>query len=364
MNKLKILYGLLLFCACRQTSPTTKEIHIEAELPAVPDGMVYLVKAGSWRSPLDSALCENGKFIFRLKTDPSFIPFDAAIHYYPHGDREHPVRLRYQNPFHPEAMLDHFWLEPGTTKINALSPGNPVSRIEAGSETQLMFRHQFNDIGWAADADSALRREKIKLLEKEIGENPSSWFLLTSVARFKEHYKDSEIRALLSRFSPRLLDSETGRKLTRYVSLQVTEGSPYPPFRFPGPGNDSLSVFTTGARVHMLVFWASWCSPCRKEIPLLKQLYARYAPKGLFITGISIDSDMDRWKTALSEEKMPWQQVRVPEKELEDIQSVFRFTTIPFLVITDEQGREIARFADYSETALDAYERVIGARIP
>lgn len=364
MQTLKILYGLLLFTACRTASPkAAADVHIDGSVPAVPNGMVYLVKAGQWRSPLDSAISVNGKFFFRLPADSSFIPFDAAIHYYPQGDREHPVRLRFQNPFHPGAMLDHFWAEAGPTVIRALSPKNMVTRIEAGPETRLLFRHQFNDIGWAGDADSTLRREKIKLLEKEISDNPSSWFLLTSLARFKEQYSGTEIQSLFNRFSPRLQGSEAGRKLTRYLSLQVPEGTAYPSLQIPGPVGDTLTLFRSGARVEILVFWASWCVPCRKEIPLLKALQQRYAAGELSITSISIDQDEYRWRKALSEERMPWKQGRIPENQLEDMQSRFRFTTIPFLVITDDGGREIARFKDYDEAAPEEYEKIINARI-
>ena len=367
MKILPFISGFVLFMACRSPAPTVQEIRIDGDVPALPDGMVYLVKAGAWRRPLDSTLCAKGKFVFRLPADSSYIPFDAAIHYYPQGDRDHPVRLRFQNPFHtekPGVMLDHFWLEAGTTTIRALSPPNLLTRIEAGPETRLMFRHQFSDIGWAGDADTVQRKEKIDRLEKEIRANPSSWFLLESLSRFKEQYSGKEISRILNAFSPALIRSETGIMLLRYLYLQVPEGQPYPFFRFPAAGGDTLSLFPSGARIHMLVFWASWCQPCRQEIPLLKQLHERYASRGLSLTSLSIDTDTTRWKLAIREEQMPWQQLRVPENRIPDLQSVFRFTTIPFLVFTDAQGREIARFADYNPAALESYESVIRPHIP
>ena len=53
-------------------------------------------------------------------------------------------------------------------------------------------------------------------------------------------------------------------------------------------------------------FWASWCGPCRKEIPNLKKLYELYKSKGLEIVSVSIDQKEDAWKKALAEEKLPW----------------------------------------------------------
>ena len=56
----------------------------------------------------------------------------------------------------------------------------------------------------------------------------------------------------------------------------------------------------------MIDFWASWCNPCRKEIPNLKKLYAQYSGKGFEIVSISIDQKKADWEKALKEEGLPW----------------------------------------------------------
>ena len=52
--------------------------------------------------------------------------------------------------------------------------------------------------------------------------------------------------------------------------------------------------------------WATWCGPCRKEIPNLKKLYELYKGKGLEIVSVSIDKNETAWKKALAEEKLSW----------------------------------------------------------
>lgn len=47
-------------------------------------------------------------------------------------------------------------------------------------------------------------------------------------------------------------------------------------------------------KVRLLVFWASWCSPCLAEIPILKQLQASLGPQGLQILGINLDEDRNQ----------------------------------------------------------------------
>lgn len=56
----------------------------------------------------------------------------------------------------------------------------------------------------------------------------------------------------------------------------------------------------------ILEFWASWCGPCRGEIPNLKKAYEKYKGKGLEILSVSVDSDHKSWTTALDEEKPTW----------------------------------------------------------
>ena len=60
-------------------------------------------------------------------------------------------------------------------------------------------------------------------------------------------------------------------------------------------------------------FWASWCGPCRGEIPHLKEAYAKYADKGVAFFSVSIDKSDAAWKKALVEENMPWEQVCAPQ---------------------------------------------------
>ena len=56
----------------------------------------------------------------------------------------------------------------------------------------------------------------------------------------------------------------------------------------------------------LLEFWASWCGPCRVEIPHMKEAYDRYRGEGFEIVSFTIDDDREDWEIASEEEQLPW----------------------------------------------------------
>ncbi|MYD45350.1 MAG: AhpC/TSA family protein [Gammaproteobacteria bacterium] len=56
----------------------------------------------------------------------------------------------------------------------------------------------------------------------------------------------------------------------------------------------------------LLEFWASWCGPCRLEIPHMKKAYERFKDKGFEIVSFTIDNSKEDWESASEEEDLPW----------------------------------------------------------
>lgn len=69
------------------------------------------------------------------------------------------------------------------------------------------------------------------------------------------------------------------------------ENKPAPDFTLPNEAGTNLSLSDLQGEVVMINFWASWCAPCRKEMPLLDALYKKYKPLGFTILGVNVDEN-------------------------------------------------------------------------
>lgn len=124
---------------------------------------------------------------------------------------------------------------------------------------------------------------------------------------------------------------------------KVEEGASAPSFTYfltDGSQKDNIKQFE--GKYLLVDFWASWCGPCRKSIPILKELYAKYESKGFEILSVSIDEKKESWLKALSEENMTWMQAHTSNSGKE-VMGTYQFNGIPFFVLIDKDGTIVKR---------------------
>ena len=100
------------------------------------------------------------------------------------------------------------------------------------------------------------------------------------------------------------------RKL-KAIQAETAVGQPYKDIMAETPGGDILAAsnLVPRSKVLMIDFWASWCGPCRSEMPNVIAAYEKYHSQGFEILGVSLDNDLDPWLTAIEELGMKWPQI-------------------------------------------------------
>lgn len=89
----------------------------------------------------------------------------------------------------------------------------------------------------------------------------------------------------------------------------------------------------------LLEFWASWCGPCRVEIPHMKQAYEEHKPKGFEIVSFTIDNDREDWELASEEEDIPWLNLGMGEEA--QAPTVYSVTGVPKNYLVESSTGEI-----------------------
>lgn len=152
-------------------------------------------------------------------------------------------------------------------------------------------------------------------------------------------YLTPEQKGLYEQFSQEAKDSYYGKLVYEELYPAGKIGQAVQPFTVKDDEGkeQTLQSLYAGKKYVLIDFWASWCGPCRKEIPNLKTLYTKYAGKGFQIVSISIDKDHAAWQKALKEEGLEW-----PNFCSNEVANLYRVKAVPTMYLIDGKGILVA----------------------
>lgn len=190
------------------------------------------------------------------------------------------------------------------------------------------------------------RMARSRFLAKHYADRNSVLTILPGLRSSDDQLLVEEVLGQLEAKNPNyapLVAFKTEREEKKLQTERVALGQPAPEFAYPTPDKQK-TIGPQDFKGNYLVidFWASWCGPCRKEMPNMKKAYEQFSGKGVSFFNVSIDSKEGDWLKALDEEKMPWDQVLAPEAGKE-VMKLYQFSGIPFIVLLDKEGNILAK---------------------
>ncbi|MGI8618609.1 MAG: TlpA family protein disulfide reductase [Gemmatimonadaceae bacterium] len=147
-------------------------------------------------------------------------------------------------------------------------------------------------------------------------------------------------------------------------AARVEVGSPVPEYSAVSLSGDSVSLAAQRGKVVILNVWATWCHPCRDEIPELQAIHEKYAARGLELVGVSVDTEGadNVIREFMRDFNMTYPVWRDPG---ERVSAQFHIVGVPATFLIDREGvlrwRKTGPIQPGDETLISAIEQALGS---
>lgn len=204
----------------------------------------------------------------------------------------------------------------------------------------------------------ALRKKNQELRIKFVDEHASSLTSILILQSLSLILKPEEMLAKYDRLDESVRNTDAGRNLGARIegNRRISAGKPVLPFRQAGLDGNMVDLEALKGKVVLVDFWGSWCGPCRKSHPAMKELYAKYKSKGFEIVGISNEvitgknlPDQEKaWKKAIAEDGITWLHV-LYNPEVKDIVKEYDINAYPTKYLIDQNGNYLMKVPGNSD---------------
>ncbi len=375
MKKLLLLIAIFVMVSSSQCSNNNKvaksNMIVQGNLKGLPDGTIFLMgrTIEGKHINIDSTIVKNGQFHFAVNKErlPHFLTLKLIsltgvkmLFSFETNRKFKGGELLHLGDFMPDdTILLNGELKDFNPKDFQLPPDirlvYPAQPIKAGKQTYVLYNV---DIDFDQKNADSLMNEISNLIRKY----DYSYYLLNEIYDHRSGFTSDQIKSLLLQFNMEVQHSDIANSLRESLKYKNNKEINNVSFLNKEFRETKLSM---DKRITMVILWASWCQPCREEIPELKKIYKQFSDNSNFqMVSISLDNNREDWQKALALKKMPWQQLLLPSGLNKYSNEIFKFEgLIPTTIFLNNSGKEITRVTGYDKSSNESYERIISENL-
>ena len=231
--------------------------------------------------------------------------------------------------------------------VTSGTPSNDANRKSSEMITEFMeeWSQVQNPTPEQAEEFYVSYQNMMRSIVDENSDNIYGAYMLSNAVSAME---PAEVLEYVAKFPKALQETELLKPLKEAAeaSMKVAVGSKYIDIKAQDADGSEVALSSVvGEGKWVLVdFWATWCGPCRGELPYLKAAYEKYADKGFEIFGVSLDNDIEGWKAFVPENGMTWINVIdvTPDKET-PAATAYGIRSIPSNFLISPDGEIVAK---------------------
>ncbi|HTN37102.1 MAG TPA: TlpA disulfide reductase family protein [Arachidicoccus sp.] len=361
---LLIIFYLFFFYSC--SAKHLSQVVINGNIKSMPSGTVILCGSNNEgvSVPIDSTSSNNGRFSFESNED---IPLFLTLILRGTDGIKYLFHFSTNKKYKEGGLFSEYFMRDDTILINGtfkdFSPTNIVLNREiklvytdqpiiAGRQTYVFYNVDLN-------FGQSMTDSIVNILGDTIRKYNYSYYLLMELNKNRNKFSREQLIHLVSLFDGDRRRSNVAIELGK--SIEFRSNKEISSTKFVDINNQEQVIDFAQSKITMLVLWASWCGPCRMEIPVLKKIFQKYSNNARFnLISISLDSKTEDWLRSLKEENMGWRQLRLPQNMEPFSKEIFHFDgSIPTTLFIDSKGTIFKTTQGYDDNLFNAYEEII-----
>ena len=286
------------------------------------DGDTVILANVSGRFQIDTmqmTLVKDGKFVFEGVQDTAAIRYviwqsageDMASVGTPLALENADITVRLDTA---ENVVSEVSGTPANDALTALSHKEMAINVQAQGLVEIIggATSSEDDKRAAEQQLEGLQGQMMELYKQFIADNIANVAGRTYLVSYASMLDDDFVAQQLQALPEDCKDPDIAT-LRKTYSIKATTavGKPLTDIKALTPDGTELAVsqVAANAKVLLIDFWASWCGPCRAEMPNVKAAYDKYHAQGFDIIGVSLDSDKEAWQKAIADLGITWPQI-------------------------------------------------------